>query len=258
MKYQNNVKYFCMVRDLFEYMSVDIVGKIEKWDKYMVSIPNSNIRKIFNKSGIDYCKLENLIQDIAQQLFEKGKYYLNIVSTKDSEGTLTDIDLYKEMPENIEENQEKYKFKIKNNTNILNPIKRKTLLYKMSKMNEYQIRDYNSASELTYFSDKHRQDQYKFLKLTKDIYIQADTPEEITTYYHNYRVIKTRIWQAKLALDIIEKLNEIFKKIFNEKYVIKYEGISIENLEKYLEKLREDKMSMLDISNKIMKLEILE
>ena len=157
-----------------------------------------------------------------------------------------------------EENQEKYKFKIKNNINILNPVKRKTLLYKISKMNEYQIRDYNSASEFTYFSDKHTKDQYKFIKLTKDIYIQADTPEEITTYYHNYRVIKTRIWQVKIALDIIEKLNEIFKKIFNEKNVIKYEGISIKNLEKYLEKLKEDKMSMLDISNKIMKLEIIE
>ena len=105
---------------------------------------------------------------------------------------------------------------------------------------------------------KHTKDQYKFIKLTKDIYIQADTPEEITTYYHNYRVIKTRIWQVKIALDIIEKLNEIFKKIFNEKNVIKYEGISIKNLEKYLEKLKEDKMSMLDISNKIMKLEIIE
>ena len=115
-----------------------------------------------------------------------------------------------------------------------------------------------SASEFTYFSDKHTKDQYKFIKLTKDIYIQADTPEEITTYYHNYRVIKTRIWQVKIALDIIEKLNEIFKKIFNEKNVIKYEGISIKNLEKYLEKLKEDKMSMLDISNKIMKLEIIE
>ena len=258
MKYQNNVKYFCMIRDLIEHMSVEIVGKFNKWDRYMISIPNSNIRKIFNKSGMDYYEFENLIQDIAQQLFEKGKYYLNIVLTRDSRGILTDIGLYKEMPERIEENQEKYKFKIKNNINILNPVKRKTLLYKISKMNEYQIRDYNSASEFTYFSDKHTKDQYKFIKLTKDIYIQADTPEEITTYYHNYRVIKTRIWQVKIALDIIEKLNEIFKKIFNEKNVIKYEGISIKNLEKYLEKLKEDKMSMLDISNKIMKLEIIE
>ena len=244
MKYQNNVKYFCMIRDLFEHMSVEIVGKFNKWDRYMISIPNSNIRKIFNRSGMDYYEFENLIQDIAQQLFEKGKYYLNIVLTRDSRGILTDIGLYK--------------FKIKNNINILNPVKRKTLLYKISKMNEYQIRDYNSASEFTYFSDKHTKDQYKFIKLTKDIYIQADTPEEITTYYHNYRVIKTRIWQVKIALDIIEKLNEIFKKIFNEKNVIKYEGISIKNLEKYLEKLKEDKMSMLDISNKIMKLEIIE
>lgn len=258
MKYQNNVKYFCMIRDLFEYMSVEIVGKVEKWNKYMISIPNSNIREIFNKSGMDYYKFENLIQDIAQQLFEKGKYYLNIVLTRDSKGILTDIGLYKEMPKSIEENQEKYKFKIKNKLNILNPVKRKTLLYEISKMNEYQIRDYNSASELTYFSDKHKQDQYKFLKLTKDIYIQADTPEEITTYYHNYRIIKTRICQVKLVLDIIEQLNEIFKRIFNEKNVIKYEGISIEKLEKYLEKLKEDKMSMLDISNKMMKVEIIE
>ena len=73
MKYQNNVKYFCMIRDLFEYMSVEIVGKVGKWDTYMISIPNSNIREIFNKSGIDYCEFENLIQDIAKQLFEKGK-----------------------------------------------------------------------------------------------------------------------------------------------------------------------------------------
>ena len=123
MKYQNNVKYFCMIRDLFEHMSVEIVGKFNKWDRYMISIPNSNIRKIFNKSGMDYYEFENLIQDIAQQLFEKGKYYLNIVLTRDSRGILTDIGLYKEMPERIEENQEKHKFKIKNNINILNPVK---------------------------------------------------------------------------------------------------------------------------------------
>ena len=174
MKYQNNVKYFCMIRDLFEHMSVEIVGKFNKWDRYMISIPNSNIRKIFNKSGMDYYEFENLIQDIAQQLFEKGKYYLNIVLTRDSRGILTDIGLYKEMPERIEENQEKYKFKIKNNINILNPVKRKTLLYKISKMNEYQIRDYNSASEFTYFSDKHTKDQYKFIKLTKDRYARRN------------------------------------------------------------------------------------
>ena len=105
MKYQNNVKYFCMIRDLFEHMSVEIVGKFNKWDRYMISIPNSNIRKIFNRSGMDYYEFENLIQDIAQQLFEKGKYYLNIVLTRDSRGILTDIGLYKEMPERIEENQ---------------------------------------------------------------------------------------------------------------------------------------------------------
>ena len=102
MKYQNNVKYFCMIRDLFEHMSVEIVGKFNKWDRYMISIPNSNIRKIFNRSGMDYYEFENLIQDIAQQLFEKGKYYLNIVLTRDSRGILTDIGLYKEMPERIE------------------------------------------------------------------------------------------------------------------------------------------------------------
>lgn len=255
MKYQNNIKYFCMMRDLFEYMSVEIVGKFEKWDTYMISIQNSNIREIFNKSGMDYDEFENLIQDIAQQLFEKGKYYLNIVLTRDSKGNLTDIVLYKEMPESIEENQEKYKFKIKNNINILNPLKRKTLLYEILKMNEYQIRDYNSASELTYFSDKHKQDQHKFLKLTKDIYMQADTPEEITTYYHNYRVIKTRIWQVKLALDIIEKLNKVLEGIFFEKDIIKYEGIALEELNEYLKALKKDEISMLNLSNKIMKVE---
>ena len=31
---------------------------------------------------MDYDEFENLIQDIAQQLFKKGKYYLNIVLTK--------------------------------------------------------------------------------------------------------------------------------------------------------------------------------
>lgn len=257
MKYQNNVKYFCMMRDLFEYMSVEIVGKFKNWDTYMISIPNSNIREIFNKSGMDYGRFENLIQDIARQLFEKGKYYLNIVVTRDSKKVLTGIDIYKEMPVSIDENQEKYEFKIKNNINILNPIKRKKLLHEISKMNEYQIQNYNSASELTYFSDKHKQDQYKFLKLTKDIYIQGDTPEEITTYYHNYRVIKTRIWQVNLVLDIINKLNKIFKTIFNENNIIKYEGASIENFKKYIEKLKEDEISMLDISNKIMKVEII-
>ena len=49
--------------------------------------------------------------------------------------------------------------------------------------------------------------------------MQADTPEEITTYYHNYRVIKTRIWQVKLALDIIKKLNKSIRRhIFEKRY----------------------------------------
>ena len=122
-------------------------------------------------------------------------------------------------------------------------------------MNEYQIRDYNSPSELTYFSDKHKQDQHKFLKLTKDIYMQADTPEEITTYYHNYRVIKTRMWQVKLALDIIEKLNKVLEGIFLEKDVIKYEGIALEELNEYLKALKKDEISMLNLSNKIMRVE---
>ena len=157
------------------------------------------------------------------------------------------------MNENIKEVEENKQSK--NNINILNPLKRKTLLYEISKMNEYQIRDYNSASELTYFSDKHKQDQYKFFKLTKNIYMQADTPEEITTYYHNYRVIKTRIWQVKLALDIIKKLNKVLEGIFWEKDIIKYEGIALEELNEYLKELKKDEISMLDLSNKIMKVE---
>lgn len=255
MKYQNNVKYFCMMRDLFEHMSVEIVGKFEKWDTYMISIQNSNIREIFNKSGMDYDEFENLIQDIAQQLFEKGKYYLNIVVTRDTKGVLTEINLYTKMPENIEKNQEKYKFKIKNNINILNDAKRRILLYKISKMNEYQIENYNSAYEMTYFSERHKQDQYKFIKITKNVYINGDTPEEITTYYHNYRVIKTRTWQVKLALDIIKKLNKVLEGIFFEKDIIKYEGITLEELDEYLKELKKDEISMLSLSNKIMRVE---
>lgn len=244
-----------MMRDLFECMSVEIVGKFKKWDTYMISISNSNVKEIFNKSGMDYDEFENLIQDIAQQLFKKGKYYLNIVITRNEKGILTDVILCKKMPKSIEKNQEKYKFKIKNNIKILNPLKRKTLLCEISKMNEYQIKDYSSASELTYFSEKYKQDQCKFLKVTKDIYMQADTPEEITTYYHNYRVLKTRIWQVRLALDIIEKLNKAFESIFFEKNILKYEGITLEELNEYLKELKKDEISMLDLSNKIMKIE---
>ena len=255
MMFDHNVKYFCMIRDLFQYMSVELVAKFGKHDNYMISIPDQKIKEIFSKSGMDYYEFENLIQDIAQKLFEEGKYYLNIVITKKTKGDVADINLYTKMPEKIAENQEKIIVKIKNNVKILNGLKRRSLLNKLSNMNEYEIEDYNSSEELTYFSEKEKKDKHKLLKITKDMYIQTDTPEETTTYYHNYRVIKTRIWQVRLAKNIIKQLNESFEKIFKEKDIIKYEGITIEELNKYLKKLKENKISMSELNTKIMKVE---
>lgn len=258
MKFNDNVKYFCMIRDLFQYMSVELVNKFGNHDEYMISISNSKIRNIFSKSRMNYNEFEKLIQTIAQELFEEGKYYLNIVITNNQNGEVTDINFYTKMPETIAENQKKYRVKIKNNIKMLNCIKRKGLLYKFSKMNEYKIKDYKSANELTYFSDKEKKDKHSFLKITKDMYIQGDTPEEITTYYHNYRVIKTRIWQVRYIEHILKQLNVIFEKIFKEKDIVKYNGISIEELNKYLKKLKENEISMLELSTKIMKVEVIE
>lgn len=244
-----------MIRELFEYMPIGLLAKSGRYDNYMISISNQKINEIFNKANIDYREFEDLIQDIAQKLFEEGKCHLNIIITKNSKEEITDICLYTKTPRNIAGNQEKKIVKIKNNVKILNGLKRRILLNKLSNMNEYEIKDYNSSEELTYFSEKEKNDKHKLLKITKDMYIQTDTPEEITTYYHNYRVIKMRMWQVRFVKDIIKQLNQSFKKIFNEKDIIKYEGITIEELNKYLEKLEENKMSMSELATKIFKVE---
>lgn len=244
-----------MIRDLFKCMSVELVNKFENYDKYMISIPNKKIREIFCVDGMDYYEFENLIQNIAEKLFEEGKYYLNIVTTKNIDGEIFGIKLYTKMPERITENQEKFIVKIKNNIKILNGLKRRILLHKLSNMNEYEIIDYNSSDELTYFSEKEKKDKYKFLKLTKDIYIHGDTPDEVTTYYHNYRIIKTRIWQVEFIQDILKQLNRVLEKIFGEKDIIKYNGVSIETLNEYLKKLQENEISMSELSIKMMKVE---
>lgn len=255
MKFEHNVKYFCMIRDLFQYLSVELVNKYENDNKYMISIPNEKIRQFFYSTRMEYYEFENLIQDIAQKLFEDGKYYLNVVITRDKQGQVSRINLYTKMPENIDINQEKHVIKIKNNIKILSCLKRKILLHKLSGMNEYEIKNYNSGNELTYFSDKEKKDQCIILKIMKDMYIRNDTPEEVTTYYHNYRVIKNRIWQVKYVMNIVNNLNFAFEKIFNEKDIIKYNGITIDELNKYLEKLKEDEISMADLSTKLMKVE---
>lgn len=255
MKFDNNVKYFCMMRDLFQFLSVELVNKFGNNNNYMIEIKNSKIKEIFNKARMDYYQIENLIQDIAQKLFEEGKYYLNIVITNNENGEVKDINFYTKTPETIAENQKKYRVKFKNSINILNFFKRKWLLCEFSKMNEYQIQNYMSSNELTYFSEKANADKCKFFKITKNMYMQGDTPEEITTYYHNYRVIKTRIWQVKYVKHILKQLNRILEEIFHEKDIIKYNGISMAELNKYMEKLKENEISMIELSTKIMKVE---
>lgn len=255
MRFEHNVKYYCMIRDLFQCMSVELVNKFGNYDKYMISIPNEKIREIFCTAGMNYYEFEKLIQNIAQKLFEEGRYYLNIIVTRDKSGQVTKINFYTKMPETIAEDQEKYVVKLKNDIKLLNCLKRRRLIHKFLNMNEYEIQNYNSRDELTYFLEKEQKDKYKFFKITKDMYIQGDTPEEITTYYHNYRVIKTRIWQVKFVQHILNRLNTSFEKIFNEKDIIKYNGISIEELNKYMEKLQENEISMSELSIKMMKIE---
>lgn len=254
MKFENNIKYFCMIRDLFQHMSLELVNKIGNRDNYMILIPNSRIRDIFSKSRMNYYEFEKLIQNIAQSLFEEGRYYLYIVVTKNKE-EVTNINFYTKMPEVILNNQEKYSIKFKNDIKTMNFFKRKKLLHKLSKMNEFEIQDYKSKDELVYFTEKEKKDKFDFLKITKNIYIPGDTPEEVTTYYHNYRVIKTRIWQVKFVQYILRQLNKTLEKIFYEKDIVKYNGVRIEELDKYLEKLKENKVSMLELSNNITKLE---
>ena len=49
MKFDHNIKYFCMIRDLFENMSVELVNKFDSYDNYMISISNPEIREILVK-----------------------------------------------------------------------------------------------------------------------------------------------------------------------------------------------------------------
>lgn len=255
MKYDNNVKYYCMIRDLFHYMSIELVNKYSPDDKYMVEIYDKEVEKKILKRRMDYGDIENLIQDIAQSLFEKGKYHLKALITYDDENNIEEICFCVKFPEKINSNQKEFSTIIRNDSKIINNTKRKKILSQMKEMNEYQIENYNSAEELNYFSIKNKNDMKSFIKITKNLYIPNDTPEEITTYYHNYRLIKTRILQVKLVKYIIREINKSLQEIIGKKDIIQYTGIEIEELDKYMKKLKENLISMIDLSNKLMKVE---
>ena len=117
-----------MIRDLFENMSVELVNKFDSYDNYMISISNPRIREIFSKAGINYNVFENLIQSIAQKLFEEGVYYLNVVIDKNQKGEIENIKFCTKSSANSEENVKIHKFKIRNDFKIWNCLRRKRLL----------------------------------------------------------------------------------------------------------------------------------
>ena len=250
-----NISYLCFEREMFSNLTFSLVSHMLNYNNYMISIPNKKIRDLFITSEINYNLLEHLIVNIAQELFEKGKYTMYIDTIKDEKDNIKKIEFLSEKKKEIEDKETIYKVKLKNDFRVLSWIKRKKLLYMFSKMNALKIKGCDSTEELIYNILKDEQKKYSLLKYTKDIYFPMNDSDNLTTYYQNYRIIKMKSWQVKYVESILEQLNTYLEKIFKEKDIIKYNGISLKELKKYSDKLKENEISMSEIYNKLMKVD---
>lgn len=251
----NNIKYYCMMRDLFDDLPVCLVNNYRRENNYLFKIENKKIRKdILNTEKENYSELDFKISQIAKKLFEKGRYKFNIVVEYDDKqniiNTLIDVKGKRE----IEQNNKIYYKIIRNNKRIIKNNQRKKLLKKILNMNEYKMNTY-SKYEINYSMEKYKSDTKEFIKQTKGIYIQNDNMDEITNYYHNYRTIETRLFQLRYIMNVLDNINDVLRKIYNVDEIIKYNGIKIEKLYEYRKQLEDHTISMVKLSNKIMKLE---
>lgn len=249
----NSTRYYCMKREMFEWLKLYIIPK--KGNKHFISFTNVKVKEILESSGMDLNEIEEIINELMQEIFDKGKKFLYIRIIKNDCGEIIKIELYNERNSRFKRNQGFLKKKIKYKLKIRDFLKYYYFKWKIKDCAEYYPKDYSDVDELNYSIEKNNQNKIKFLTITRDMYVPLDVPEEITTYYHNYRLIKMKMWQVYQVEAIIKQLNKIFEEIFKTKNVIKYDGITTKELKEMLNEFKEnDNISMVDLNKKIMDL----
>lgn len=241
--------YFLFTREFFEALSYNLVKNYGKEDHYLVKVEDKKVKSeifadIYHRNIID-----QKVEEIIRKLFEEDECKVNIIFCNEDEKTNR---IYISIGEVEDEQNTKVYSKIfLDDKNILNEINKKKIIKELKDSNLYKCETY-SNEELLYQNEKYKKDKMKYIELTKDLYIPLDTPEEITVFYHNYRILKMKRIQVKYAKYVIDKINNLFEEIYNKQNIIKYNGIELEYLDKLEEELFNHKMSMMEINKKIM------
>ena len=110
---------------------------------------------------------------------------------------------------------------ILDNRKIIKKATKKKIIKKLKNYFLYKNETYTS-DKILYFNEKYAQDKLKSIALTKDIYIPLDTPDEITFFYHNYRIIKMKKFQVQYSKYVINELNNLFEKSLDNWYASFY------------------------------------
>lgn len=245
----DNSLYFLFTREFFETLSYNLVKNYGKKNHYLVKVEDQKVKSeifadIYHRNIIDQ-KVEKIIR----KLFEEDECKVNIIVCHEDEKINR---LYISIGEVENKRNAKVYSKIfLDDKNILNGINKKKIIKELKDSNLYKCETY-SNEELLYQNEKYKKDKMKYIELTKDLYIPLDTPEEITVFYHNYRIIKMKKIQVKYAKYVIDKINNLLEEIYGKQNIIKYNGIGLEYLDKLEEELFNHKMSMMEINKKIM------
>ena len=119
------------------------------------------------------------------------------------------------------QNMNVYSKIILDNRKIIKKATKKKIIKKLKNYFLYKNETYTS-DKILYFNEKYAQDKLKSIALTKDIYIPLDTPDEITFFYHNYRIIKMKKFQVQYSKYVINELNNLFEKSLDNWYASFY------------------------------------
>lgn len=246
---QNNLYYDLLVRGVFESLPYNLVKNYGRDGNYLVKIENEKIENDILGVQYDYDVIDVRICEIIRKIFEEDTCKINIIEPLDVNEqnniyiTIGDV-------RNCQ-NMNVYSKIILDNRKIIKKATKKKIIKKLKNYFLYKNETYTS-DKILYFNEKYAQDKLKSIALTKDIYIPLDTPDEITFFYHNYRIIKMKKFQVQYSKYVINELNNLFEKVYNEKNILKYNGIELDFLNDIEKKLFAHKMSMMDINSLVM------
>lgn len=244
MRLTNNTHYCVFVREFFDYLPYFLVKDYAKGNNCLVEIGNESI-----KNKISVHEIDRKVSKIIKEIFENGKCRVNIFVShnRDKDDIFLGIG---DKSNNIgsEKNITTYTALIFNNNKIIkNRFRKKTMSrIKNSFLQRFKLTSDND--EILYDLETYENDKIEHIKITKDIYISLDQPEQITSFYYNYRTIRMKRLQIKYVKYVIDQINVLFEKIYNQRDILKYNGIELEFLEDIERRIFAHKESMTDIN----------